>query len=97
MKNYHETSDGTLIKLKDLSDDHLANIISLIKRRAKQGIEIMHDNRVDFESVWVEEIYGKEVKKLLKYKKYKKERQRRFNETLNNDNYCASYRTKQAD
>lgn len=75
----HITKDGKSIKLKDLSDNHLNNIINLIKRRAKGGITLGTGGGVDLNDMWYEEkiLYGKEAKKMLKYKKYVKERKRR--------------------
>jgi len=88
--NYHITKDNTKIKLKDLSDTHLNNILALIKRKAKNGITISygssHSNEP--EDMWYdgEELIGKEAKHFFQYNKYKQESKRRTKANENNNN-----------
>lgn len=79
MKGYHETADGKLIALKDLTDDHLDNIIAMIERKAKEGIKVFSGGGHDIEEMWaeIEELSGKEVFDHFGYEKYKKEKRRR--------------------
>lgn len=77
----HKTRDGRLIPLGELSDEHLYNIIRFIERKAEEGINIqtgsfMIDEVFDYD---IDTIYGKDVKELMNYKHYKKERKRRAN------------------
>ena len=77
---YHETADGKFIKLEDLKDDHLNNIIKMIERKAKEGISIMTGGgHGDIEQMWsdIEELDGDEVLDHFNYRKYKKEQKRR--------------------
>lgn len=89
MSYKHMTRDGREIELKDLSLDHLENILALIKKRAKEGVTISTGGGwLNVEDMWYDEdvIYGKEAKKYLHYKEYKKEYKRRIkqlNEILN--------------
>jgi len=76
----HTTADGRKIKLHDLETSHLTNIINLIKRRAKEGITVVHggggwtEDDICYEE---EDLFGKDVKKYYNYSKYKKELKRR--------------------
>lgn len=77
---YHETADGKLIKLKNLTDAHLANIIKMIERMAKEGVDIVFGGgHGDYEEMWadVEYLHGERVFEHFKYDKYKKEQRRR--------------------
>lgn len=80
MKHHHETADGKLIKLTDLSDQHLDNIIKMIERKAKEGIDLVFGGgHGDYEEMWadVEYLEGDEVLDHFDYPKYIKERKRR--------------------
>ena len=80
MKNSHETADGKFILLSDLSDQHLANIIAMIERKAAEGIVVMRGGgHGDIEEMWFdsEELEGKEVLDHFNLSKYKKEQKRR--------------------
>lgn len=77
---YHETAAGDLIKIMDLTDDHLANIIKMIERKAKEGIDVVYGGgHGDYDEMWgdVEHLHGEEVLDHFDYKKYKKEQRRR--------------------
>lgn len=78
----HKCKDGRIVDIRGISDkypkmddQHLLNTINYIKRRAKEGIRILEGGGSDPDSFWMEEdwLYGKQAKKHLKYKKYKKE------------------------
>jgi len=79
MANYHITSSGKKIKLKNLGDVHLNNIIAFIERKAKKGITVFYGGGYIPEEMWGEEdiIFGGKVKSYFNYKKYKKELKRR--------------------
>jgi hypothetical protein len=75
--HYHTCKDGRKIKIRDLEDSHLVNIVKLIRRKAKEGFTVSYGSvgtgQVD--DMWYDELtfYGKQVRKMLKYKRYKKE------------------------
>ena len=72
---YHKTKDGKKIKISDLDTNHLINIIKYIKRKAKKGLIIRIGGGYDANDMWYDEyeLYGKEAKKYMNYKSYKKE------------------------
>lgn len=81
MKYLHKTRNGQLIPLEELSDIHLSNIIRFIEKKAEEGITIQCGSfgmGKDFDYD-METIYGKDVKKLMNYKHYRKELKRRNN------------------
>lgn len=78
----HRCRDGRIVDIRGVSkdhpkmeDDHLLNTINYINRKAKEGIIKRIGGGWDFDSFWYEEeiIKGKEAKRMMKYKKYKKE------------------------
>jgi len=75
----HTTRDGRKIKLCDMSDEHLANTIQLIERRAKEGIIIRIGGGVDLTDLWYDEytLYGQEVLGALGHGSYIAEQRRR--------------------
>lgn len=79
-KEYHETGDGRLIEIKHLTDEHLVNIISMIERKARDGVEVIFGGgHGDYTEMWcdVEYLDGEDVLDYFDYNKYKKEQQRR--------------------
>jgi hypothetical protein len=40
MEYEHETRDGTIIKISEMSDQHLINTIRMIRKRAVAGITL---------------------------------------------------------
>lgn len=75
MKN-HITKDGRKIPIKELEDRHLINIVKAIKRKARTGLFIKrYGGGMDSEEIWYDEevIWGRQVKKALHFKSYKKE------------------------
>jgi len=77
---YHKTKDGQLIKLKDLTDNHLDNIIKMIERMAKEGINVSTGTfgncSVDMgnNEKW---LYGKEALREMNYSIYINEYKKR--------------------
>lgn len=78
----HKCKDGRIVDIRGISDkypkmddQHLLNTINYIKRRAKEGVMVREGGGSDADSFWYDEdvLFGKEVKKYLQYKKYKKE------------------------
>lgn len=85
MKKYHETADGKFIAVKDLTDDHLMNIIKMIERKANEGVTIIRGGgHGDHEEMWadIEELYGEEVLEHFDHVKYKKEQDRRHKDSV---------------
>lgn len=76
-----ETKSGKLISYKDLTNEHLVNILKFIKKRAKDGVEVVYsygyDGDDDFMTGDVDVIYGKEVYKRFDYNGLKKEASKR--------------------
>lgn len=79
MKYKHVDKNGNETKLKDLGLNHLYNIISYIKRKAKDGITVRYGSGFCAEDMWYDEetIYGKKVKDYFNYYEYKKELKKR--------------------
>lgn len=75
----HITQDGRSIRLKDLSDNHLNNIIRKIERKAKEGCFIRSGGGFCPEDYWYDEeqIYGDEVLDYFDYDYYMDEKKRR--------------------
>lgn len=70
------TKDGKEIEFNKLEDSHLLNILKFIKKRAKDGVEIVssygYEDDNDFMTGDVDVIYGKEVEDKMGYKELKK-------------------------
>ena len=79
----HVTKDGRIIPLKDISLNHLINIIKYIERRAKEGVCVvsayygvdMMD--MDFND---EVLYGQKALDIMNYDAYVNELKRRNHE-----------------
>ena len=78
MKNWI-TREGTKIKIKDLTDSHLVNILKFIKRKADEGIGGFHCGGHSPDDFWVEEctVAGEEALEILGYDDLKKEADKR--------------------
>jgi hypothetical protein len=77
---YHKTKDGRKIKLADLELNHLENIISWIKLKAKEGLTVRFGGGGPCaEDMWYDEetYYGKKAKRELNFDSYKAELKRR--------------------
>jgi len=79
MKYVHVTEDGRKIRLEDLSDLHLANIIKCIERKAAKGFIVRNGGGRDPEEYWYdeEELSGVDALEYLNYSEYVGERERR--------------------
>jgi len=79
-KKYWTTESGVRIEYKDITDSHLVNILSYIKRKAKEGVEVVIGGGMDWEGdpwgdiVWYE---GKEVERMFDYRGLHAEAKRR--------------------
>ena len=76
----HTTKDGTKVKLRDMTDSHLAATIRLFERRAKEGVTVRMGGGSCAEDMWYDEdtLYGDEALERLGYADYVKERDRRI-------------------
>ena len=75
----HIDAEGNKTELKDLDLTHLVNIIANIERRARHGLVVCSGGGTTAEDMWYDQeiYYGKDVKKLMHYKKYIKELKKR--------------------
>lgn len=71
----HVDINGYKHELKDLSYNHLINIIKMIKRKSKVGVAFVYS--IEAGEEYVDFLYGKEAKKVLNYKKYINELKKR--------------------
>lgn len=76
----HTTKDGKKIKLRDMTDSHLAATIRLFERRAKEGVTVRMGGGSCAEDIWYDEdtLYDDEALEQLGYSDYIKERNRRI-------------------
>ena len=81
MKKVWTTKDGTNIEIKDMEDSHLVNTIRLLKRNAKNGVEVVYSvgwgekDYPEFDSIV---LYGKHYLDTVdSYKDLKQEAKRR--------------------
>jgi len=51
----HRMKDGTEIAISDMTDSHLDNTISLIERRAKEGVKLSHGGGSEPVDFWYDE------------------------------------------
>lgn len=79
MEYRHRTKDGREIRLEDLSDLHLANIIRGIEKKAAEGVLARRGGGWDIEDYWYdeEELFGVDALEYLNYSEYVGERERR--------------------
>jgi len=63
----HKTRDGKEIKLSDLTDDHLRNILRMHHRIANEGVVV---GSIYLGDVYADKIYGKDVLWRLRHHHY---------------------------
>ncbi len=76
----HTTRDGKDMRIRDMTDLHLANTIALHERRAEEGVTVCRGGGgPDPSDMWfdVYEIYGKEALEHLGHHHYVREQRRR--------------------
>lgn len=79
MEYVHVTKDGREMRLEDLSDLHLANIIRRIEKKAAEGVLVRSGGGWDIEDYWYDEekLFGVDALEYLNYSEYIGERERR--------------------
>ena len=74
----HRTRDGKLIPISQMTDAHLRNMIELIERKAKEGIELVTGDMLDGDpECEVDEIFGADVRRYMNHAIYVAELKRR--------------------
>ena len=76
---YHTTQNGVKIKLKDLEDSHLNNILRWMEAKANKGLKVSYGGGTCADDMWYDEevLYGEKALKEMDYYEYKKELNRR--------------------
>lgn len=89
----HTTKDGLRIKLEDLSDNHLSNIIKMINYKAKRGVVVKYYGGYSTDEFYYDEkeLYGQDVLNFFHYDKYTEELIRRKGEESLFHNYGVSF------
>lgn len=87
MKKYWTTKDGTNIEYKNIGDDHLFNILNMLKRKSKMGVEFEKKEYFDSgyegdsyipDFIWIRGVMkGKELLEYFDYKGLLKEAKKR--------------------
>lgn len=83
---YHTSKNGKKILLSELELTHLKNIIALIERKAKEGLEVEYGGGSSAENMFYdkETIFGDEVRSHLNYYDYIEELKRRIDAGIAN-------------
>lgn len=77
---YHETRTGEKIRITDITDKHLVNIIKFIKKRAKEGVDVYYGGMGTCgEDMWCDKdvLFGEEAEEHLDLSIYINELNRR--------------------
>jgi len=76
---YHIDRFGKKTPIKDLTTEHLENIIKLIERRARDGLMMESSGGCSADEIWWDEylIFGEDVKEYMDYDDYMAELKRR--------------------
>lgn len=74
----HTTKDGRVMKISEMSDNHLRNTIRFLRRRADAGIEV-ESGGADGGEVWYDtyELHGSSALTYLDYEHYVAEANKR--------------------
>jgi len=81
----HRTRDGKLIPISQMTDAHLRNMISLIERKAEEGVELVTGDMFDGDpECEVDEIFGDDVRRFMGHAVYVAELKRRKYEKESN-------------
>ena len=81
----HRTRDGKLIPISQMTDAHLRNMVSLIERKAEEGVELVTGDMFDGDpECEIDEIFGADVLKCMNHAVYVAELKRRKCEKENN-------------
>ena len=74
----HRTRDGKLIPISQMTDAHLRNTISLIERKAEEGVELVTGDMFDRDQECeIDEILGDDVRRFMNLAAYVAELKRR--------------------
>lgn len=82
---YHRTSDGKEIAIKNLTTEHLINIINWIEKKAEKGVIVAYgDTGPSADDYFYDEVLlkGEDAKLHLNYSIYKTELNRRLKDVL---------------
>jgi hypothetical protein len=82
---HHVTREGKKIPLEDLEIGHLKNIIALIERKAKEGINVIsYGGGVDADDIWYDEevLTGKKALNQMNHKHYVSELNKRLKQKI---------------
>lgn len=74
----HRTRDGKLIPISQMTDAHLRNMIDLIERKAKEGVELVTGDMFDGDpECEIDVISGDDVRRSMNHAVYVAELKRR--------------------
>lgn len=75
----HRTKDGRVLKISDMSDDHLINTVLLWQSMAHKGITIYDGGGIDSDDIWfdVDFVMGEAALDCMNYHRYTDELKRR--------------------
>ena len=87
----HTTSDGTKIKLRDMTNSHLAATIRMMERKASEGITVRIGGGSCPDDFFYDEdrLKGKTALEHMGYVDYVKERDRRISNILKHKSTCS--------
>lgn len=75
----HQTANGGIISLSEMSDKHLLNTLKFLQRRAREGVVLRYGGGAEDNDIWYEEEHLNYEDSLLhlNYKVYEDEAKRR--------------------
>ena len=76
---YHKLKDGRIIRIAEMSDEHLLNTIRLLLKKSTSGVTIRQGGGTCAEDMWYDEVvyYDQEALELLNYQAYVDEAKKR--------------------